>query len=157
MTNEKLYEAIGDVSDEHIKKAKKGKLSIWLKWGTIAACLCMAVIWIFMTQLDSRGHSDDGNMVSSTIADVAPMVYINDTLYKQSVKQTFYAELKGDFIYLGKVESDITSNQEISGDGVPKENYQANIPIVGADVYQYGDDIVVQIEEKFWLYETLMD
>lgn len=44
MTNEKLYEAIGDISDKKIKEAKqarKAKQSIRLKWGAMAACLCL--------------------------------------------------------------------------------------------------------------------
>ena len=35
----------------------------------------------------------------------------------------------------------------------PKENFQANDDIVGAAVYQYGDNIVVEFEGKYWLYE----
>ena len=46
MTNEKLYEAIGDISDKKIKEAKqvrKAKQPIWLKWGAMAACLCLVI------------------------------------------------------------------------------------------------------------------
>lgn len=46
MTNEKLYEVIGDISDNKIKEAKqvrKGKQPIWLKWGTMVACICLVV------------------------------------------------------------------------------------------------------------------
>lgn len=97
-------------------------------------------------------------------ADAAPMVYVNDTLYKQSTAQTFYQEQKEDFVYLGVIESDITHLQGDTGtgnaptpDGVPKENFQANHPIVGSKVYQYGDAIVVEIEGKYWLYEMIDD
>ena len=102
-------------------------------------------------------YTNDG--AGSTIADAPPMVYVNDTLYKQSTKQTSYNELKDDFVYLGVIESDITNLQNNSNgnasDGIPKENFQANHPIVGAKVYQYGNDIVVEIEGKYWLYEQL--
>ena len=104
-------------------------------------------------------YTNDG--AGSTIADAPPMVCVNDTLYKQSTKQTSYNELKDDFVYLGVIESDITNLQNNSSgnasDGIPKENFQANHPIVGAKVYQYGDDIVVEIEGKYWLYETIND
>lgn len=46
MTNEKLYEAIGNISDNKIKEAKKvreSKQPVWLKWGTMVACLCLIV------------------------------------------------------------------------------------------------------------------
>ena len=102
-------------------------------------------------------YTNDG--AGSTIADAPPMVYVNDTLYKQSTKQTSCNELKDDFVYLGVIESDITNLQNNSNgnasDGIPKENFQANHPIVGAKVYQYGNDIVVEIEGKYWLYEPI--
>ena len=67
-----------------------------------------------------------------------------------------------DFVYLGIIENDVTNFQGTDDtgnylDGIPKENFQANHPIVGAKVYQYGDDIVVEIEGKYWLYETIND
>ena len=97
--------------------------------------------------------------VISSTADAAPMIYVNGTLYKQSADQTSFDELKDDFVYLGAIESDITDLQGNIGagntlDGVPKENLQANRPIVGSEVYQYGNDIVVRIEGKYWLYEA---
>ena len=57
------------------------------------------------------------------------------------------------------IESDVTNFQGTNDagnylDGIPKENFQANHPIVGAEVYQYGDNIVVKIEGKYWLYEN---
>jgi hypothetical protein len=81
------------------------------------------------------------------------MVYVNDTLYKQSTEQIWYGELKEEFIYLGKIESDVTNDQSIT-DGVPKENFQANHPIVGAEVYQYNENIVIQINGDYWLFEA---
>ena len=55
MTNEKLYEAIGDISDKKIKEAKqvrKAKQPIWLKWGAMVACLCLVVgIIISLSQI----------------------------------------------------------------------------------------------------------
>ena len=51
MTSEKLYEAIGDISDNKIKEAKqvrKVKQPIWLKWGAMAACLCIVVVGVFV-------------------------------------------------------------------------------------------------------------
>ena len=47
MTNENLYEAIGDISDKKIKEAKqirKSKQPIWIRWGAMVACLCLVVV-----------------------------------------------------------------------------------------------------------------
>ena len=80
--------------------------------------------------------------------DIAPMVYVNDTLYRIVDPQPNFADEKSSFNLLGKIEGTVSSSEE------PKENFQANDDIVGATVYQYGDRIVVEIEGKYWLYEN---
>ena len=143
MTNEKLYEVLGDINEKYVSEARvyqKAKKSIWAKWGAVAACLalvCVAAISLFP-------HNND-SVTTPGIADAAPMIYVNDTLYKQSTSQTSFNELKDDFVYLGVIESDVTNFQGTNDagnylDGIPKENFQANHPIVGAEVYQYGDN-----------------
>ena len=161
MTNEKLYEVLGDINEKHINEARayhKAKKPGWVKWEAMAACLCLIVVAIITVPSMLTPQESDGG-AGGTIADAPPMVYVNDTLYKQSTKQTSYNELKDDFVYLGVIESDITNLQNNSNgntsDGIPKENFQANHPIVGAKVYQYGNDIVVEIEGKYWLYEPI--
>lgn len=157
MTNEKLYEILGDINEKHVYEARayhKAKKPIWAKWGAIAACLvlvCVVAIPLFL-------HNND-SVTTPGIADAAPMIYVNDTLYKQSTSQTSFNELKDDFVYLGVIESDVTNIQGTNdagnySDGIPKENFQANHPIVGAEIYQYGENIVVGIGGKYWLYEN---
>ena len=80
--------------------------------------------------------------------DIAPMIYVNDTLYQIVDPQPNFADEKGSFNLLGKIESKVSPSEE------PKENFQANDDIVGAAVYQYGDSIVIEIKGKYWLYET---
>ena len=157
MTNEKLYEILGDINEKHVYEARayhKAKKPIWAKWGAIAACLvlvCVVAIPLFL-------HNND-SVTTPGIADAAPMIYVNDTLYKQSTSQTSFNELKDNFVYLGVIESDVTNFQGTNDagnylDGIPKENFQANHPIVGAEIYQYGENIVVGIGGKYWLYEN---
>lgn len=100
-------------------------------------------------------YSQGDSPADSGTADAAPMVYVNDTLYRQSTTQTSFNDRKDDFTFLGVIESDIGSESIL--DGIPKENFQANHPIVGAEVYQYGNDIVVEIGGKYWLYENVSD
>ena len=80
--------------------------------------------------------------------DIAPMVYVNDTLYQIVDSQPNITNEKRPPPLIGKIESTVSSSEE------PKENFQANDDIVGAAVYQYGDRIVVEIEGKYWLYEN---
>ena len=50
MTNEKLYEVLGDISEKHINEAKayhKAKKPGWVKWGAMAACLCLIAAGAF--------------------------------------------------------------------------------------------------------------
>ena len=66
MTNEKLYEAIGDISDNKIKEAKqvrKAKQPIWVKRGAMAACLCLAVVGaLTITNLQNEPPHGQGTM-----------------------------------------------------------------------------------------------
>ena len=161
MNSKKFSEAMNELDskyvDEAIRYKKKNKKPIWIKWGAAAACfalVCVAAICLFPNNND--------RVTTPGIADAAPMIYVNDTLYKQSASQTSFSELKDDFVYLGIIESDVTNFQGTNNagnylDGIPKENFQANHPIVGAEVYQYGDDIVVEIKGKYWLYEIIND
>ena len=78
--------------------------------------------------------------------DIAQMAYVNDTLYIQSPAQEGYAERREEFSYLVRIESAVTQDRE------PDQNFQANDPIVGCEVYQYGEDIVIEIDDRYWLY-----
>ena len=57
--------------------------------------------------------------------DIAPMVYVNDTLYQIVDSQPNFADEKSSFNLLGKIENTVSSSEE------PKENFQANDDIVG--------------------------
>ena len=46
MTNEKLYEVLGDIHEKHINGARayhKVPKPLWVKWAAIAACLCLMI------------------------------------------------------------------------------------------------------------------
>ncbi len=115
----------------------------------------------FVDRLDSEAIPRDilyaqGAIPENITPDTPPMVCINNKLYQQSKEKLSYTKMKNGFIYLGKIESDITDDQ-ITTDGVPKENFQANHPIVGSEIYQYNDDVVIKIDGKYCLYEIIDD
>lgn len=125
----------------------------WLKWVAIAACLCLVVAaGIIVPKLIDPAQDDS---TPPFVVDAAPMVYINDTLYKDSAVEISYTKLNED-AYLGEIEREVTNVQRISN-GLPDKNFQANHSIVGSKVYQYGDDIIVEINGKYWLYENYTD
>lgn len=95
MNSKKFSEAMSELDtkyvDEAISYKKKTKKPIWVKWGVVAACLalvCVAAISLFP-------HNND-SVTTPGISDAAPMIYVNDTLYKQSTLQTSFNELKDD-------------------------------------------------------------
>lgn len=145
MKNEKLLHAIGKIDDEIIQEAapeaKRTKRLNWIKWGAVAACLAL-VLTVVIPMLTK-------NPVEVVPSDLAPMVFVKDTLYKQSTTQTSFDELDDEFIYLGEIANQIDPRQ------IPHEELQANHNILGSKVYQYGEDIVILINSKYWLYEKM--
>ena len=52
MTNHELYEILGDIDERRVKEAReyrKAKKTVWLKWGALAACLCLVAVGTFVT------------------------------------------------------------------------------------------------------------
>lgn len=156
MNGNDLYRGFNNVDEDILERSEsvKGnrKKTLLVKWGIIAACLCVLIIGAITVFSDNR-ESMEENVVSSSVADVAPMVCVDGVLYQQSVIS--YAEAKSEFVYLGKIETHITNGSDESSDGIPKENFQANVPIVGSEVYEYGNNIVIRINGKYWLHEPL--
>lgn len=48
MNEKKLLEAVGEVNDSYVEEAagyqKSRKAPLWLRWGAVAACLCVAAV-----------------------------------------------------------------------------------------------------------------
>lgn len=48
MNEKKMLEAVGEVNDSYVEEAagyrKSRKAPLWLRWGAVAACLCVAVL-----------------------------------------------------------------------------------------------------------------
>jgi len=69
MTNEKLYEILGDINEKHVEEARgyrKIKKPVWLKWGAMAACLCLVLAGfagLLHQSLLTPGSEDSGGIV----------------------------------------------------------------------------------------------
>ena len=145
MKKEKLLHAIGKIDDDMIYNAvhdtKAKKKHTLVKWGAVAACLCLVVCALTITHLTDRFHGTDAG-------DLVPMVYIDTTLYQLVDNQPNLTDSENEFVYLGIFESRVDSSKE------PEENFQANDDIIGAKVYKYRNDVVVEIDNSYWLYEN---
>lgn len=144
MKAENIINAIGSINDDVIRDAKEPRKThhnSWMKWAAMAACLCLVIcVFTIPHLLDNSNGPISG--------DLAPMVYVNDTLYQITENQPELADKENEFVYLGKIESKVSAAQK------PEENFQANDDIVGAEVYQYGNNIVILIDGTYWLYEN---
>ena len=113
-------------------------------------------------------------MAVGSSADAPEMICVGGSLYKRSMdRKELYEVREEELVYLGKIESSITDGGNVVGEEmgaeegkensagtmiwieneVPKEDFQANHPIVGAEVYQYGDDIIVRVDGEYRCYE----
>lgn len=181
MRKEDFFEILGELDDKIVEEARepvKRKIN-WRILGTAAACFTLVCIAIGRSPLTDRIGNRAGETPvadqtaemevpveeafeaemtagevpgeetpseSAPTGDIAPMAYVNDTLYIQSPAQEGYAEKREEFSYLGRIESAVSQDRE------PDQNFQANDPIIGCEVYQYGDDIVIGISGRYWLY-----
>lgn len=147
---------IGYVDNRLVEKAEKyrsaKKKHTWVKWGTLAACLCLCLVGAFTIfphfanqKVDTPAPDDSYESVS-----VIPMVFVNDKLYVQAYDGTIIAEKQDNFMDLGEITSNVL-NVAPDSDGIPKVNLQTNQALVGCDVYQNGDDIVVYVENTGYL------
>lgn len=64
MRKEDFAEVLGDINEKHIVEARaerKAKKPVWIKWGTMAACLCLVVVGALTIpnmQCDPQGSQD---------------------------------------------------------------------------------------------------
>lgn len=121
-----------------------------------------------------RAAEGAGEVTTGSSADAPEMIRVGGRLYKRSAGlEGSYTAKEEELVYLGKIASNVTdggssagtemgaAGEERDADGtgiwveneVPEEDFQANHPIVGAEVYQYGEDIIVRVDGEYRLYE----
>lgn len=113
---------------------------------SIGSCFClMLLLGIGIWHIQNITSND------SASGDLSPMVYVNDTLYRCTSSQPDLTGKEGQLVYLGAISSKVSSSQ------YPQEDFQANDDIVGSAVYQFGEDIVVEIDGQYWSYCAVLD
>ena len=145
MRKEDFFEVLGELDDDIVKEAETParKKTNWKIWGTMAACVSLIICASAIAQILEKPDV-------SASGDLSPMVYVQDTLYQIADSQ-YLTEKKQKFIYVGTIESKVSSSQ------YPQENFQANDDIVGSAVYQCGAEILVEINGQYWLYKAAPD
>ena len=148
MNSKKFSEAMSELDSKYVDEAinykKKDKKPHWVKWGAMVACVCFVICAFAIPRLFEKPNN-------STSGDLSPMIYVSDTLYQVTSNQPDLTGKESQFVYLGVISSKVSSSQ------YPQENFQANDDIVGSAVYQFGKDIVVEIDGQYWSYCAVSD
>lgn len=105
MTKEKLYEVLGDINEKHINEARayhKAKKPGWVKWGAMAACLCLVVAVISVLRIlnsiqegkNVAGGDTTTNVTTTKMAFEAKVLEVqNDALIVEPLEGTPEREL----------------------------------------------------------------
>lgn len=146
MKEKRILDILGKVDEKYIEEAAPAKRTrksrSWVKWGAMAACLCLVVVASYIIPHFTAPSSDP----YSPPEDYPPMIMVDGQLYKDSGKTTSVA-------VAGKQDGQITS----TCDDVPTVNDQSNF---GTEfVYQYGEDdtIYVQFETGWFVFIPVND
>lgn len=93
MKKEEFYEIIGDINENYINdahKTKKKKSSfVWVKWGAMAACLCLMIVAAFIITPQIQGPEDVDGPYSFAVAYVGwfdPQMIYEGALNQESLQ-----------------------------------------------------------------------
>lgn len=105
ITNERFYEILSDINENHVKEARmprtKAKKPAWIKWGAVAACLCLIIALssvLLSPESPQEVPADDG--------DCAPHITLDGKTFYISSYLTASDELPPGFTYSGTAEVD---------------------------------------------------
>lgn len=111
MKNEKLLDAIGSIDDNLVHNAVhdnfKKKKPVWVKWGTMAACLCILLIGVFTLIPGTRFWVDENEIISEGTLpgalEIYPTVMVNNHLYEWRKGAAIVKELPDDTVLYGDI------------------------------------------------------
>lgn len=151
MTTQGFFEILGEMDDrivsEEADRTGRGRRNIWKAAAAVAACLALVVCAAVRLL---PGSEEPETFDKSISCDIAPMVYVEDTLYlllPSGDWEEHPQSLEG-LVYLGSIQSVVTSCGQ-----QPRENFQANDSILGCEVYRYGSRIAVKVDGHYLIYE----
>lgn len=142
MNSKRLSEAISEVNDKYYVEAAnyqpKRKKQTWVKWGAIAACLCLVIIGSLVVPNILEGGHDNTNVTPS----VYPYVMVNDVIYLIDPDGYAASELPDEYVEIGKIEGNTSADKA--------QNWYSQGCKEGEAVYQSAD-----IPNEVFVYTTL--
>ena len=133
MTNEKLYEVIGNINETHVANAKAQKKhthNAWTKWGAIAACLVLTLVAVPMIKTQEKiSLTDASSGVTVKYTEDIPNFYSFGKLVALSEEELFAKDTE---IFKGTIVS--IDNIVLDFNGI--EQYRAIAKITIENVYR---------------------
>ncbi len=150
MTGEYLFEIMGELDDDTVIEAREPvkRQRSWRLLVPIAACLALITVLVMRAAPPMDGGALDGESYAVD-CEAPPMVCVGRGLYSIATEQPELAGREDEFEYLGEITSRVDSAEQ------PRESFQANDDLIGSRVYRLDEDIVVEYEGKYLLYELL--
>ena len=106
MKNEKLLNVIGKIDDDLISGAvsntKTKKKTAWLKWGAMAACLCLVAVGV-MTWKSVNTQPDNSAGTLMGADEIYPSVMVEEQLYEWRRGVAICNELPNNCVYYGEL------------------------------------------------------
>ncbi len=156
MKKEDLFLAVGGVDEQRIAAAgmavkAKRTAPIWMKWGALAACLCLAVGLTVLTVSNALAPNGgaEGTLLGDT--EIYPTVMVNGQLYEWRRGAAICSELPNGSMYYGEIAH---------ADGARPANDCAFVSVfsVSGQIYTVsgnGDSVYLRVTTD-WLNETVV-
>ena len=109
MRKEEFFEVLGELDDDIVEGAKapkkedvsgKDKKNVWIKWGAIAACLCLVVGGVFLFN-QNIGNNSRGNNIAMLFTEAKVIeVYSPRSVLVEIVEENIYNENTKEKLFL---------------------------------------------------------
>lgn len=136
MNRKDLYQSMNQIDDDILERSevrKKKKSSVWMKWGAMAACLCL-MVGVLVPLANSLFNAKGGGDFQDGVPAEPALIYFQGALY-----QCVYAE---DALKRVGLPSEIT--EDLAGEHVAylemggSVDYQETIKETDTELFQYA-------------------
>ena len=155
MKKEQLYEALGEINEDYIndahQTAKKKSHPVWMKWGSMVACLCLIItasIMIFPSVLNTKvENADIISIQGTTVESSMGKIVLTDSNLKDSTC-TFTLTKNNDKPIYFCFRGFTVLNTHIDEDGTQRKEVQQYHVITPYDNYNEAATNHIVIDNK---------
>ena len=154
MSIPRMAKAMTHIDDELVSGAaintKTKKKSLWLKWGAMAACLCLVVFGV-MTWNDTQVNLDNAGNTLMGADEIYPTVMVQGQLYEWRKGAAICKELPNNCVYYDEVT-------HVEGQTPASDSEFVSVFSVSGQIYtvpENGDCVYLCLTTD-WLNETIV-